>query len=306
MTLPFGLGVLHVVVPLALLALLVVPLFLVPASPGRRLRIAAWCRALAAFALGLALAGLYLETPRPAAGSCLIAGIDVSASVGRAAADRAREFLGRMVPALAPGDVLGSIAFAGQAYVQAYPTGGRRAVEDFIPAADEELDELDTQESDLAVVLTRAASLCPAGKQAALLLFTDGNETAGSLLAEATLVEPRIPVFPVVPTAAAFPPAVIRRLLAPALAPARSVLPFETVLENRAAAPVSGALALSVNGRAMLPVPVDLPPGPSVVESRSMNCVTKPSLPAESTWSRRGSSSRRPCPRPAPSPPRSA
>ena len=90
MTLPFGLGVLHVVVPLALLALLVVPLFLVPASPGRRLRIAAWCRALAAFALGLALAGLYLETPRPAAGSCLIAGIDVSASVGRAAADRAR------------------------------------------------------------------------------------------------------------------------------------------------------------------------------------------------------------------------
>ena len=41
MTLPFGLGVLHVVVPLALLALLVVPLFLVPASPGRRLRIAA-------------------------------------------------------------------------------------------------------------------------------------------------------------------------------------------------------------------------------------------------------------------------
>src|SRR5207244_145097 len=82
--------------------------------------------------------------------------------LGRAAADGAREFLGRMVPALAPGDVLGSIAFAGQAHVQAYPTGGRRAVEDFIPAADEELDELDTQESDLAVVLTRAASLCPA------------------------------------------------------------------------------------------------------------------------------------------------
>src|SRR5207302_1031894 len=175
---------------------------------------------------GPPLARLYLETPRPAAGSCLIAGIDVSASVGRAAADGAREFLGRMVPALAPGDVLGSIAFAGQAHVQAYPTGGRRAVEDFIPAADEELDELDTQESDLAVVLTRAASLCPAGKQAALLLFSDGNETAGSHLAEATLVEPRIPVFPVVPTAAAFPPAVIRRLLAPALAPARSVLPL--------------------------------------------------------------------------------
>src|SRR5204862_178147 len=49
------------------------------------------------------------------------------------------------------------------------------------------------------------------------------------------------------------------------LARARSVLLFETVLENRAAAPVSGALALSVNGRAMLPVPVDLPPGPSIV-----------------------------------------
>src|SRR5439155_26102276 len=232
------------------------------AGPGRRLRVAAWCPALGAFARVLAVGGLSLGTPRPAAGRCLVAGIDGSASVGRAAADGAREFLGRMVPALAPGDVLGSIAFAGQARVQAYPTGGRRAVEDLIPAAD---DDLDTQESDLAVVLTRAASLCPAGKQAALLLFTDGNETAGSLLAEAALVEPRITVFPVVPTAAAFPTAVIRRLLAPALAPARSVLPFETVLENPAAAPVSGALALSVNGRALLPLPVDLPPGPGVV-----------------------------------------
>ena len=265
MTLPFGLGALHLAVPLALLALLVVPLFAISASPGRRLRIAAWCRALAALALVLALAGLCLERPRPAAGSCLIAGIDVSTSVGRAAADGAREFLRRVVPALASNDVLGTITFAGRAHVQAYPTAGRRAVEELVPAVDDELDALDREESDLAVVPARAASLCPAGKQAALLLFTDGNETDGSVLAEATLAEPPIPIFPVIPAMAALPAAVIRRVLVPALAPARSVLPFETVVENRTAAPVSGALALSVNGRQMLPLPVDLPPGPSVV-----------------------------------------
>src|SRR5262249_17679462 len=213
----------------------------------------------------LALTGLFLERPRPAAGSCLIAGIDVSTSVGRAAADRAREFLGRVIPALASNDVLGSITFAGQARVQAYPTAGRRAVEELVPAADAELETFDPDESNLALVPARAASLCPAGKQASLLLFTDGNQTAGSLLAEATLLEPRIPIFPVVPAMAALPSAVIRRVLVPALAPARSVLPFETVVENRAAAPVSGALALSVNGRPMLPLPVDLPPGPTVV-----------------------------------------
>ncbi|HYV56365.1 MAG TPA: VWA domain-containing protein [Candidatus Nitrosopolaris sp.] len=265
MTLPFGLGALHVAAPSALLALLVVPLFGISSSPGRRLRVATWCRAFAAFALVLALAGLCLERPRPAAGSCVIAGIDVSTSVGRAAADRARDFFRRIVPALAWNDVLGSITFAGQARVQAYPTAGRRAVEELVPAADDDLDALEREESDLALVPARAASLCPAGKQSSLLLFTDGNETAGSLLAEATLLEPRIPIFPVVPATTALPSAVIRRVLVPALAPARSVLPFETVVENRAAVPVSGALALSVNGRPMLPLPVDLPPGPSLV-----------------------------------------
>src|SRR5262249_45999438 len=147
------------------------------------LRLAAWCRVLAAVALVLALAGLYLESPRPAAGNCLIAGVDVSASVGRAAADRAREVLGQGVPAPAPGDALGSIAFAGRARVQVYPTGSHRAVEELIPAArDDADDDLDPQETDLAAALTRAVGLCPGGKQAALLLFTDGNETSGSLL----------------------------------------------------------------------------------------------------------------------------
>src|SRR5262249_52543613 len=203
------------------------------AAPGRRGRIAACCRALAALSLVLALAGLFLERPRPAAGGCLIAGIDVSTSVGRAAADGARDFLRRVVPALASNDVLGSLTLAGQAGVRAYPTAGGRAVEALGPAADAELETFDPDESTLALVPARAASLCPAGKQASLLLFTDGNETAGSLLAEATLLEPRMPIFPVIPAMATLPSAVIRRVLVPALAPARTVPPFQPVVENR-------------------------------------------------------------------------
>src|SRR5205823_1922999 len=54
-------------------------------------------------------------------------------------------------------------------------------------------------------------------------------------------------------------------LIAPPLAPAHAVLPLEAVVESRAAAPLGAALAVTVNGEALLPVPVELPPGVSAV-----------------------------------------
>src|SRR5207245_9689182 len=96
-------------------------------------------------------------------------------------------------------------------------------------------------------------------------LVTDGNESEGGLLAEAALAEPRVPIYPVVPPPARLPPATIRRLIVPPLAPAHAALPLEVVVESRAVAPLGAALAVTVNGQALLPVPVELPPGPSAV-----------------------------------------
>ncbi len=260
MTLPFGAGALGVAYPAALAALAALPLFFVRAS---RFRLAATCRALAAALVVLALAGLRLERARPEAGACVVAAIDVSASVGSAGRDTAREFLARLVPALGARDALGALAFAGRTRVLAYPVAGRARPGALVPGGD--VDDLEPDETDLAAALARATALCPDDRRAALLLFTDGNESEGSLLAEAALAEPRVPIYPVVPPPARLPPAAIRRLIAPPLAPAHAALPLEAVVESRAAAPLGAALAVTVNGEALLPVPVELPPGVSAV-----------------------------------------
>ena len=260
MTLPFGAGVLAVAYPAALAALVALPLFFVGAS---RFRLAATCRALAAALVVLALAGLSLERGRPEAGACVVAAIDVSASVGSAGRDTAREFLARLVPALGARDALGALAFAGRTRVLAYPAAGRARLDALVPGGD--VDDLEPDETDLAAALARATALCPDDRRAALLLFTDGNESEGSLLAEAALAEPRVPIYPVVPPPARLPPAAIRRLIVPPLAPAHAALPLEAVVESRAVAPLGAALAVTVNGQALLPVPVELPPGVSAV-----------------------------------------
>jgi len=86
--------------------------------------LAALVRATATAALILLLAGIHLERPRPAAGTCLVAAIDVSASVQRAASERAREVLANLLPALGPHDLIGSIAFAARAHVVTHPRSG--------------------------------------------------------------------------------------------------------------------------------------------------------------------------------------
>src|SRR5439155_15397853 len=245
-TLPFGVGALGVAYPAVLAALLGLPLFFVGASS---FRLAAAGRALAAALVVLALAGLSLERAHPAAGTCVVAAIDVSASVGSAARETAREFLARLVPALGARDTLGAVAFAGRTRVLARPVAGRARLDALVPGGD--LDDLEPDETDLAAALARATALCPDDQQAALLFFTDGNETAGSLLAEAALAEPRVPIYPVVPPPARLPMGTIRRLIAPPLAPAHAVLPLEAVVESRAAAPLGAALAVTVNGDAL-------------------------------------------------------
>ena len=264
MNLPFGLGSAHLTWPWMLGGLAVLPFFLLGARASRVATAAALCRTLGITALVLTLAGLFLSRPTPEVGSCVIAAIDVSASVHDAAKETAAAYLDGMLAALGPDDVVGSVAFASRAQVVRRPIRQPESLETLIPAATSSTG-LDHGNTDIAAALSTAAALCPAGKQTALLLFTDGNETHGSLIAEAALTEPRVPVFPIVPPRSALPPGRIRRMLVPDFVPEHSTVPIELVLESRATEPMPMMLRVSANGRPILNDPIELAPGLSVV-----------------------------------------
>jgi Mg-chelatase subunit ChlD len=248
--------------PRALLLCAGLPLLLLAARRGARLATA--CRALALVAIALVLAGAYVERTRPQAGACVVAAVDTSASVGGAAAARARSFLARLAPALGAHDLVGSITFASRARVITRPEARSGRIDDLVPAT--ESIGAEGGETDIAAALTTAATLCPDETQAALLLFSDGNETTGSALAEAALTTPALPTFPLLPDETAMPPAVVRRLLAPPLAPERATVPLEAVVESRAADTTQAVLELAANGERLTSLALDLPAGVSVVE----------------------------------------
>jgi Mg-chelatase subunit ChlD len=218
--------------PAALLLLLAVPLLaLVAARPT-----AIALRALAAIGLVLVLAGVFLRWPRPAGGACAILAIDVSASVQDAGIDAAARVLPALARALGPRDLVGVVAFADGARVVAAPSPTPPT-----PAAMRRAGataRLAPDASDLAAALRLASPLCPDGTQAAVLLLSDGQETRGSVLAEAAVADPALPVFPLRLDATGLPPAIIRRVLAPTVAPDRTVVPLEAVVESGLPAPV--------------------------------------------------------------------
>jgi Mg-chelatase subunit ChlD len=257
-TLPGTLGTITLTAPGWLAALVLLPLFF---AGVQKARAAAVCRALAFVAVVLALAGATVERARPESGSCVVAVVDVSASVGTAAADSARTFLARLRRSHGPDDVLGALVFAADTRVLVHPANGARTIDALVPADGAPAPD----DTDVAAAVMRATMLCPATKQAAVVLFSDGNETVGSALAELAFAEERVPVFPVLPPPAALAPVAVRRLLGPAFGAARSVVPLEVVVENHTGAPLPAALRLTANGRPFFFKPADLPPGVSVV-----------------------------------------
>jgi Ca-activated chloride channel homolog len=259
----------HVVTPAVLLLLLGLPLFFVRRGRGERSRaatLAALARAAAAAALILVLAGVHLARPRPESGACLIAAIDVSASVQRAAVERARDVLEGLLPALAPHDLIGSVAFAARPRVVAHPVrGATLRVDDLLPPPLTDVTGLESGDTDVAAALATAAALCPEGKESAVLLFSDGNETQGSLRATVARTSSRSRIFAFPPARTALPPAVIRRVLAPTFAPEHTVLPLELVIESRAPTSFAADVRLIANGDALTRERTTLVPGLNVV-----------------------------------------
>src|SRR5262249_29184805 len=124
---------------------------------------------------------------------------------------------------------------------------------------------LDPDASDLAGALALAAPLCPETTQPAVLLFSDGQETRGSALAEASLEEPHVPVFPVSLAATDLPGALIRRVLAPTRAPEHLMVQLEAVVESHAPAPEDGTLVVAADDGAPREVAAKLLPGLTLV-----------------------------------------
>ncbi len=258
----------HVDTPAFLLLLGVLPLFFVrrrKVRPTRTTLLATVVRVTAAAALVELLAGVHLERPRPEAGTCLVAAIDVSASVQGAAIDRAHAVLGSLLTHLGADDLIGSVAFAAHARVVAHPRSGVRDVAALLPPRPSDLTGFESGDTDLAAAFTMARALCPVGKESALLLFSDGNETDGSLAAEVARARGRAPIYAFAPSGAALPAAVIRRVLAPSYAPEHTVLPLELVVENRAASPLPAELHLIANGEPLARERTRLAPGLNVI-----------------------------------------
>jgi len=256
-------SLLGVLAPRVLWLLLAIPVLVLTIARRRRSGRAAALRALAATSLVLVLAGAYVRRPRPAGGACVILAIDVSASVGGAGLEAAERMLPALARVLGPHDLMGAVAFADGARVVAAPSSTPPAATAITAAT--AAAGLDRNASDLAAALRLAAPLCPDGMQPAVLLFTDGQETRGNALAEAALAEPPVPVFPVSLDVTALPPAVIRRILAPATAPDRTVVPLEAVVESGMPAPAEAALVIVADGGAPQQVPATLLPGLTVV-----------------------------------------
>ena len=249
---------------LAFLAVIVPILWSAWRTGGDRARplAAAACRAGAVAAVVLCLAGLHVTYLRPAAGACVVALIDVSASVARGGAAAAREFLRPLLALTGPDDMLGSVAFAGRAAVVAHPAHGPHDVDALVPSG---LDAapLEPGDTNIAAAVARAAPLCPEGRQAALVLFSDGNETTGNVAAELALGGSHVPVHAIVPPPASAPPAAVRRVIQPAVVPAHSTVPIDVVVEARER--VTAALQIEAGGERMMPLPMDLPAGLSII-----------------------------------------
>ncbi len=249
--------------PRVLVLLALVPLVFLGTRGDRHRRRAALLRAIAAVAVVLVLAGARLERPRPAAGACVVAAVDVSRSVGGAAMRAAERVLPALDARLGPDDLFGAVAFAGRTAVVARPSDGRRALPAVLSAL--ATADVDPDESDLAGAFATAAALCPEDRQAALLLVSDGRETRGDLVLEASTADPALATFPVVPLSPELPVATVRRLLAPAVAATGTAVAVEAVVENRAPVPLDARLMLGANGPVVGERTVTLPPGPTLV-----------------------------------------
>ncbi|MCX8071803.1 MAG: VWA domain-containing protein [Candidatus Binatia bacterium] len=187
------------------------------------LRSVAWIAAVAG------LAGLHLRVPLPESPATIVALVDRSASIDEVGRRWQDQFLAELDRRRSPTDEIGVVVFAGEARVVRWPHAAPLSTP-LVPAPN-------AWETNLAAALDAARGLLPAGREAKLVLLTDGNETRGdarsllpALRAMGTVIHAAIP------PRAEEAPTQVTQLFVPQVAPAWTILPVRGVVMHRGAA----------------------------------------------------------------------
>ncbi len=206
----------------------------------------------------LALAGLVLSARLPSDRLSLMVALDVSESIDPDGREWERRYLDQVAAALAPGDELGVVAFAGDVQVVRPPgPPGNVRLE---PAS------VSATATDVGKGLEAAMALFPPDAERRLLLLSDGNETRGNGVAEvARARRSAVTIYAAVPPHAGGADAAVEKLAVPPLVAEGSVFPVRVILRNQARAR-SAVLSLSADGSLLGNETITLQPGLNAVE----------------------------------------
>lgn len=172
--------------------------------------------------------------------------VDQSRSVPLPLQSRVGEYIKTAAAAAKPGDVLGRVTVARDAYVQALP-----GPPDNRPDPQQVINRDGT---NLEEAMRLAMAVAPQQKANRIVLATDGNETEGSILAIAEAARAAGIRVDVLPLKYAYDNEVIvDRLIAPATARVGETINLRVLIT--ATAPTTGRLSILVNGE-----PLDLDP----------------------------------------------
>ncbi|CAG1005477.1 hypothetical protein PHYC_03234 [Phycisphaerales bacterium] len=231
-------------IPPALIVTLLGARWLISMSPARRFS-AVFFRLALLGTLIAALAGM--SAVRRVDTLAVVCVVDVSGSVqryfraepGRPGLERVREFLQHVASERGPDDLLGAVVFDGRAVGILRPSRGE------LPALD-----FDTRLADgtnIAEAIRLARALVPPDAASRLVLFTDGNQTAGDALAAAAESSGRIAPIDTVPLRYELvEEVVVEALDAPPTAAADSSITVRVALS--ATAPSNGTIRLLREG----------------------------------------------------------
>jgi len=119
----------------------------------------------------LSLAGIRLSVALPANDLSIVAAVDVSPSMSDTALAWSKTYLRAIRSAMAPGDQLAIVTFAGESDIAASMATN--------PDVDAFQRPAKAAGTNIAAAIDHALTLYPPESQKAILLLTDGNETAG-------------------------------------------------------------------------------------------------------------------------------
>ncbi len=249
-----GMAIVH---PVVLIPALAAPFFFFWRSrAGRR---AAALRSSAFVALALALAGLRFAILLPADRLTLVAAVDVSESIDRTGREWAKRYVNEVAAALAPGDELAVLTFAGDTNI-VRPPGP--------PAALENLPESAAGgATDLRRAIDSAMALFAGDGHRRLLLVTDGNETRGHSARDILrLREAGIRVDVAVPPHGDAPDVRLQKLIAAPIVAEESVAPLRAVVRNGGKVRPA-VLTVYLDGEVLDSTAVELQPGLNLLDA---------------------------------------